>query len=130
MKTPEKTPGPRAAELEFQRHFFESAYKLDRDDPQVVDILAHIYTDLGLHTRGLAMDRRMVMLCPDNALAHYNLGCSLALTGDLAGALASIRHAVNLGYEDFQHMRQDADLKGLWRYAPFITYLKSIDEYP
>jgi hypothetical protein len=59
------------------------------------------------------MDRRMVRLEPDNATAHYNLACSLALTRRRADALRELRRALDLGYDDFRWMQQDPDLASL-----------------
>jgi Flp pilus assembly protein TadD len=59
------------------------------------------------------MDRRLVRLLPTNATAHYNLACSLALARRKAEALRSLRHAVELGYRDFDWIQQDPALDGL-----------------
>ena len=68
---------------------------------------------------GLRMDRRLVRLQPDNATAHYNLACSLALSKRNTDALRSLRQAVRLGYQDFDWMTHDPDLQGLRRIPGF-----------
>ena len=43
-------------------------------------MLGGLYTKQGRIADGLKMDRKLVRLRPDNATAHYNLACSLALS--------------------------------------------------
>ena len=87
-----------------------------RNDPQcveVIEILGGLYTKAGRIADGLRMDRKLVRLQPANATAHYNLACSLALSKRNADALRSLRHAIGLGYRDFEWMSHDPDLQGL-----------------
>ena len=69
----------KAHDYEFDVRFFESVLRHNRSDAEVIEILGSLYTRLGRIADGLKMDRRLVKLQPDNATAHYNLACSLAL---------------------------------------------------
>jgi tetratricopeptide (TPR) repeat protein len=93
--------------------FFESVLKRDPRYADVVEILGGLYTKHGRISDGLKMDRRLVRLQPDNATAHYNLACSLALVKRKADALKSLEDAVKLGYRDYDWMQQDPDLDAL-----------------
>jgi hypothetical protein len=72
------------------------------------------------------MDRRLVRLQPDNATAHYNLACSLALCRRPSSALKSLRHAASLGYSDFVWMAEDPDLRSLRRRPDFQALLQEL----
>jgi tetratricopeptide (TPR) repeat protein len=94
--------------------------------PENVDALAelgHVYTRLGRLQEGLAVDRRLVRLLPENPTAHYNLACSLALLGHGEEALAALEQAVQRGYDDGPHLAQDEDLAALRGHPHFQALL-------
>jgi predicted Zn-dependent protease len=97
----------------FELGFFESVLRNDPQCVEVIEILGGLYTKAGRIADGLRMDRKLVRLQPANATAHYNLACSLALSKRNADALRSLRHAIGLGYRDFEWMSHDPDLQGL-----------------
>ena len=78
---------------EFEMRFFESVLKRDPAYTEVVEILGGLYTKHGRIADGLRMDRKLVKLLPQNATAHYNLACSLALSKRKIGR-ASCRERV------------------------------------
>ncbi len=98
---------------EFDIKFFESIHRRDPRYADVIEILGGLYTKTGRVTDGLRMDRKLVRLQPDNATAHYNLACSLALVKRRADALRALERAVALGYNDAEWMQQDPDLESL-----------------
>jgi Tfp pilus assembly protein PilF len=103
----------------FDIGFFEAVLRHDRQCVEVIEILGGLYTKLGRIADGLKMDRKLVRLQPSNATAHYNLGCSLALSKRNPDALRSLREAIALGYRDFEWMSHDPDLQGLKRSPEF-----------
>jgi len=103
----------------FEVGFFEGVLRHDPQCVEVIEILGGLYTKVGRIADGLRMDRRLVRLQPANATAHYNLACSLALSKRNSDALRSLRHAVRLGYQDFEWMTHDPDLQGLRRNPEF-----------
>ena len=106
---PDKTP----RDAIFEVGFFESVLRHDTQCAEVIEILGGLYTKLGRVKDGLRMDRKLVRLQPDNPTAHYTRACSLALSRRKADALRSLRHAIGLGYKDFEWMANDPDLEGL-----------------
>jgi len=118
---------PRKSDPEFEIKFFESVHRRDPRYTDVVEILGGLYTKTGRITDGLRMDRKLVRLQPDNATAHYNLACSLALTKRKAAALKELEQAIALGYNDADWMLQDpdlAELKNLPEFQQLILQLK------
>jgi len=104
---------------EFEIGFFESVLRRNPRDTGVIEILGGLYTKDGRIDDGLKMDRRLVRLLPDNATAHYNLACSLALKKRKADALRCLTRAIELGYKDSDWMMQDPDLEPLKKLATF-----------
>lgn len=111
---------------EFEIGFFESILKRDAAYTDVIEILGGLYTKHGRVSDGLKMDRKLVRLLPNNATAHYNLACSLALVKRKADALRALRQAVELGYRDFDWMQQDPDLEGLKHHPDFAALLAQL----
>ena len=110
----------------FEMAFFESVLRRSPDYTEVVEILGGLYTKHGRIADGLRMDRKLVKLLPQNATAHYNLACSLALSKRKRDALRSLRQAVELGYRDFDWMQQDPDLDGLKEHPGFNVLLAEL----
>lgn len=82
-------------------------------DAEALRALADQYTEEGFHAEGLAADLRLASRFPEDPLVHYNLACSLSLTGDLEAALRALQRSVKLGYGDFKHLMSDQDLAAL-----------------
>jgi len=107
----------------FDIGFYESILRRDPSYTEVVEILGGLYTKVGRVADGLKMDRKLVRLLPENATAHYNLACSLALSKRRTDALRSLKQAVSLGYSDFDWMTQDPDLEELKDHPEFLKLL-------
>jgi tetratricopeptide (TPR) repeat protein len=106
-------PSGTPRDTHFEVGFYETVLRHDPRYAEVIEILGGLYTKLGRIADGLKMDRKLVRLQPTNPTAHYNLACSLALSKRNSDALRSLRHAVGLGYRDFEWMAHDPDLQGL-----------------
>lgn len=99
--------------------------------PRNVDLLAELgstYTHLGRYREGLAVDRRVVELAPDNATAHYNLACSLALCDEGDAALDALEQAVERGYDDAAFMASDEDLRSLRAMPRFDELVRRLEK--
>ncbi len=116
-----------AEDRDFQITFFEAVLKREPAYVDVIEVLGGLYTRVGRLDEGLRMDRRLVRLQPDNATAHYNLGCSLALKRRKADALRALRKAVSCGYRDVQWMREDPDLDCLRAHSGFQALLHELN---
>ena len=111
---------------EFEMSFYESVLSRDSSYTEVIEILGGLYTRQGRIADGLKMDRKLVKLQPQNATAHYNLACSLALSKRKTDALRELREAVQLGYRDFDWMQQDPDLDALKNHPEFHALLTAL----
>ena len=110
----------------FDISFYESILRRDPSYVEVVEILGGLYTKAGRIADGLKMDRKLVRLQPDNATAHYNLACSLALSKRPAESLATLAQAIALGYDDAEWMASDPDLAALHPRPDFQTLLELV----
>lgn len=110
----------------FEMAFFESVLRRAPQYTEVIEILGGLYTKHGRIADGLRMDRRLVRLLPENATAHYNLACSLALMKRKGDALRALQRAVELGYRDFDWMAQDPDLEDLKEQPEFTALLEQL----
>jgi predicted Zn-dependent protease len=110
----------------FEIGFFETVLRNDPRSVEVIEILGGLYTKHGRIAEGLKMDRKLVRLQPANPTAHYNLACSLALSKRSSDALRSLRHAIGLGYRDFEWMSHDPDLQGLKRNPEFSAMVAQL----
>lgn len=94
--------------------------------------LGHVYTRQGEYARGLAIDRKLVELVPHDPTARYNLACSLALLGARDEALDTLGRAIELGYDDAEHLTADEDLESLREDPRFVELVarlrRSADE--
>ncbi len=138
MATPSQQPKPAAAspalarlanqpQIEFELDFF--AALLD-GRPDYVEVLKAHAKNLALarrHHDGVQFDRRITRLRPQDALARYNLACSLVLIRQHDEALVELRRAVELGYRDFAFMMKDRDLDGIRHDPRFRALLREYE---
>ena len=111
---------------EFDIRFYEAVLRRSPDYTEVIEILGGLYTKYGRISDGLRMDRKLVRFLPENATAHYNLACSLALSKRNADALRSLRKAIELGYNDIDWLMQDPDLKALKQHPEFGVLAETV----
>jgi tetratricopeptide (TPR) repeat protein len=97
-------------QLEFEVDFFSGILRSAPNYVDVLRVLGNLLSLKGRYAEGLKIDRHLVRLRPFDALAHYNLACSYALTKRVNASLRMLRRAVELGYRDFRYMREDHDL--------------------
>jgi tetratricopeptide (TPR) repeat protein len=112
------------SQIEFEIEFLGRI--LERD-PFFVDALRVQATNLaarGLYARALQIDRRLVRLIPDDAVAWYNLACSYAVLGMIDPAFFALERSLELGYGALKRLRRDPDLKALRRDPRFFRLLR------
>ncbi len=106
----QKNGGNNKNKMNFEIEFFEKLIEEKTDFVDVLIPLAEAYTKAGAYSKGLAVDKRLSELRPDDAIVHYNLACSFSLTGKINEAIEALKKAVELGYDDFDYMDIDQDL--------------------
>lgn len=102
--------------------FLETILERDPAHEDALRILGHICTTLGQYDKGLAIDQRLVRLCPSDPVAFYNLACSLSLLERLDESLDALRKSLDLGFEPLSQIESDPDLVNL-RKSPLYREL-------
>lgn len=115
-------------DIDFEIRFYENILREAPDFIETMMALADLYTKKGMYREGLELDERLSRLRPEDPVIFYNLACSYSLLNDQHAALNAIRRAIDLGYDDFDHLIQDADLANLMTDAQFRQYLKDVQK--
>jgi tetratricopeptide (TPR) repeat protein len=138
MATPGQQPKPVAAspalaglasqpQIEFELDFYAALLDSRPDFVEVLKAHAKNLAQTRRHHEGVQFDRRITRLRPQDALARYNLACSLVLIRQHDEALTELRRAVELGYRDFAFMMKDRDLEGVRRDPRFRALLSEYE---
>lgn len=112
--------------LDFEFNFYKTLYEKLPNDKRLISILAEMYTRHGEIDKGLELDQKLVKIDDGNALAHYNLACSLSLKEQFEDAVDALRQSISLGYCDFDWMLEDEDLKALRKTYHFLQLKKDL----
>jgi len=107
-------------------NFFEKLRKRLPSDTQILEILAGLYAKYGMDQQALGIDRKLARLSPSDPRVRYNLACSLSLSGRTLEAIAALKEAVELGYNDVQWLEKDRDLKALRELPEFASLVEQI----
>jgi tetratricopeptide (TPR) repeat protein len=119
---------PDRQQLEFELDFFSGVLNRYPDYVDVLRIMGNLLTLKGRFADGLQIDKRLVQLRPNDALAHYNLACSYALLNRPELSLKTLRRAVELGYRDFRYMKEDHDLDSIRHDPRFRQLLREFEK--
>lgn len=112
------------SQLDFDIAFFERILARNPADVHVLRRQAESLARKGEYVRALDLDRRLVSLLPDDCVARYNLACSLALGEYRGEAIDQLRRALEQGYDDFEYLAHDTDLKNLREEPAYQTLLR------
>lgn len=111
-------------QLDFEVEFFGKVLAAVPDFADALRAHACNLTMKGRLKDGLAVDRQLVAVCPEDPTAHYNLACRFALLKQRDDALTTLRKAVELGYRDFEFMLEDHDLDSIRKDPRFRKLVK------
>ncbi|MBN1417519.1 MAG: hypothetical protein JXP34_02020 [Planctomycetes bacterium] len=98
---------------EFEIALCERAIEEHPDDLEALVHLGDLYARTGRHEDGLRIDLRLIALCPEESVFHYNLACTYALLGDLRSSLFALEKALLMGYDNREHLMVDPDLEAV-----------------
>jgi tetratricopeptide (TPR) repeat protein len=115
-------------DIEFEIAFYENIVKETPNFIEVLIALGDLYTRAGQWQKGLDVDLKLAQLRPDDAIIYYNLACSYALLNQTRPALASLTKAIEYGYNDFKHLKEDPDLSNLLKDAQVQEFLARVEK--
>ncbi len=116
----------RPADLDFEIRFYERLIQEHPDFVEALIPLGDAYTKRGHHDRGLAVDKRLTELRPDEPIVWYNLACSLSLLKRTDEALKALARAIALGYDEFDWIVRDPDLANVRKAPAFQAFLVKV----
>lgn len=111
-------------QVDFELDFYTRLLTANPEFHEVLRAQASNLTVKGRLQDGLAVDKRLVALRPDDPTAHYNLACRYALLKQPDLALNTLRRAIELGYRDFRYMEEDHDLDSIRKDPRFRQLLR------
>ncbi len=111
-------------QVDFELDFFTRILTADPEFPEVLRAQASNMTVKGRLQDGLAVDKKLVALRPDDPTAHYNLACRYALLKQPDLAFVTLKRAIELGYDDFRYMEEDRDLESIRKDPRFRQILR------
>lgn len=112
------------SQVDFELDFFTRVLNAEPEFHEALRAQAGNMTAKGRLQDGLAVDKRLVSLRPEDPTARYNLACRYALLQQPDLALATLREAIELGYRDFRHMQEDRDLESIRKDPRFRKLLR------
>lgn len=111
---------------DFEIKFYEGLVKRKPDFIQALHCLGEAYTRQGFYEDGLAIDKRLAHLKPEDPIVHYNLACSLSLLGYIDEAIEELKRAILLGYDDLVFMLKDKDLENVRKSEKFTELIEKL----
>lgn len=115
-------------DVEFEIAFYENILKETPDFIEALIAVGDLYTRAGFWQKGLDVDLKLSKLRSDDATIFYNLACSYALLNQTRPALTALSRAIELGYNDFKHLREDPDLENLMKDEQFQRFLAQLEK--
>jgi len=112
----------------FEIRFYENLVEKNPHFVEALSCLAAAYTKKGFYREGLSIDKKLTLYKPKDPVVFYNLACSYALIDEVPKAIDSLKKALTLGYNDFQHMFEDPDLENLRQQPAFTRLIEDLAE--
>ncbi len=110
----------------FEIQFYEGLIAKKPDFFDAMALLADLYTKVGRYEDGLVLDEKMYQIDPENPIILYNLACSYSLVNKVDLSFRTIKKAIKCGYEDFDHLDADKDLRNLKKDQRFQKYYSAL----
>ncbi len=121
---PKQTRQAETEQTEFEIKFFSDVLERYPDYVDALRVFGNLLTRKGHYEESLEIDRRLVRLRPNDAVAHYNLACSYCLLRKHEQTLTALRKAFELGYNDFRFLRKDRDLESIRQDRRFMVLVR------
>jgi tetratricopeptide (TPR) repeat protein len=75
--------------------------------------LALVYVSKGEHDKALPLYMKLIELEPESYVVYYNLACMYARQNKAGQSIDWLREAVKRGFTDWDHLKDDDDLKNI-----------------
>ena len=109
-----------------QKVLFYYKQSLQSDSTQTAHLqdlgMAYIYSKD--FTNGLKYLEKGANAFPRDPIADYNLACGWVIAGDTRKGIKYLSDALDKGYKDYNHLKQDPDLENLRKLPEFTALIK------
>ena len=105
----------------------QKALELEPGNRQALQALYQYYYAQKDYDASLRYQMEFVDLHGADKGIAYDIACIYALKGDKKRALDWLRTALELGFKDFDHLREDADLESLRTETDYVDMLYRYD---
>ncbi|HOX54103.1 MAG: hypothetical protein PHI86_05300 [Candidatus Omnitrophica bacterium] len=109
--------------LDFEIEFYEKVLGQSPNFKQALIALGDAYTRKGHYHKGLKVDKKLIKLKPNDPIVFYNLSCSYSLLEMKDLAFGALFRAIDLGYDDFEHLKKDPDLTNLRQDSRYLELI-------
>ena len=128
MRKEHAVKNSRKNDVEFEVAFYEGILRRAPDFIEALSVVGDLYTKTGHWQKGLEIDLHLTQLRPEDPIVLYNLACSYALLNQTRPALQALCKAVEFGYDDFAHLKNDADLENLLKDEHVQAYIRELEK--
>jgi len=92
---------------------YQKALSIQPDAVPVLNNLAIVYMAKRDYEKAVSVFGRIADLQPDNASVYYNIACIYSIQNRTKESLDSLKRAVEKGYDNWDHVKTDKDLKNI-----------------
>jgi tetratricopeptide (TPR) repeat protein len=107
---------------------FNQAIRLQPDSTGAYASRGSAYAYLSQYNKAREDFDKAIRLKPDDSGAYYNYACMFALQKDSTQACNWLRLAIERGYKDWKHIKEDKDFDNIRNTACFIDLLKKSEK--
>jgi len=113
--------------LDFEIDFYERILSRDPSYAEVLVNPRRLIRPQRMSPPRLAGRSQARATASANATVYYNLACSHALLSHMTEALSALEVAIDLGYDDLDHLLSDPDLAAIRRHVGFRRVLAKLE---
>ena len=107
---------------------YDDAIRLDPDWGNNYFYRGLAYRKLGQYERAIKDYNRAIRLDPDDAENYYNKACCCALQNKAKQACKWLQLAIERGYNNWKHIREDKDFDNIRKESCFINLLEEAEK--
>jgi len=86
------------------------------------------YIGLGNYQQAIKDFNKAIELDPQTAMAYYNMACLFALQKKTEEACKWMQSALDRGYNNWQHIKEDKDFDNIRNESCFIDIIKGAEK--
>jgi spermidine synthase len=105
-------------------HHYQKAIAIKPKSPLALEKLARAYKKKKEYQKALSFYHKILESMPDNPIVSYNIACVYALQNQIEDALKWLKKSVSNGFDNWNHIKNDNELKNIRNTSYFIALTK------